>query len=95
MSVNISKTQVVHFRKKNEALTDFEFKLVDSILEICHKYKCIGVILNEILDSTETANILSESEVDLELTIDPEVTVIRSLCLYNTCMSWLYYIEFD
>ena len=60
MSVNISKTKVVHFRKKNKALTDFEFKLVDSILEIYHKYKYIGVILYEFLDFTETANVLSE-----------------------------------
>ena len=61
MSVNISKTKVVHFRKKNKAITDFEFKLGDSILEICHKYKYLGVILNEFLDFTETANVLSES----------------------------------
>ena len=61
MCVHISKTKVVHFRKKNIALTDFEFKLGDSILEICHKYKYIGVILNEFLDFTETANVLSES----------------------------------
>ena len=61
MCVHISKTKVVHFRKKNIALTDFEFKLGDSILEICHKYKYIGVILNEVLDFTETANVLSES----------------------------------
>jgi len=59
MSVNISKTKVVHFGKKNKALTDFEFKLGDSILEIYHKY--LGVILNEFLDFTETANVLSES----------------------------------
>jgi len=32
--------------------------------------------------------------VDRELMMI-EVTVIRSLCLYNTSMSWLYYIEFD
>ena len=61
MSVSISKTKVVHFRKKNNALTDFEFNLGDSILEICHKYKYLGVILNEFLDLTETANVLSES----------------------------------
>jgi len=45
MNVNIYKTKVVHFREKNEALTDFEFKLGDSILEICHKYKYLGFIL--------------------------------------------------
>ena len=61
MSVNISKTKVVNFRKKNKALTDFEFKLGDSILEISHKYKYRGVILNEFLDFTETANVFSES----------------------------------
>ena len=60
MSVNISKTKVVHFRKNNKVLTDFEFKLGDSILEVCHKYKYLGVILNEFLDFTETANVLSE-----------------------------------
>ena len=60
MSVNISKSKVVHVQK-NKALTDFEFKLGDSILEICHKYKYLGVILNEFLDFTETANVSSES----------------------------------
>ena len=60
MSVNISKSKVVHVQK-NKALTDFEFKLGDSILEICHKYKYIGVILNGFVDFTETANVLSES----------------------------------
>ena len=51
MSVNISETNVVHFRKKNKALTDFESKLGDSILEIYHKYKYLGVILNEFFRS--------------------------------------------
>ena len=54
MSVNIS------FHKKNKVLTDIEFKLGDSILEICHKYKYLGVVLNEVLHFTETANVLSE-----------------------------------
>ena len=43
MSVNISKTKVVHFRKKNKALTDFEFKLGDSKLQICRKYKYLEI----------------------------------------------------
>ena len=57
----VCKTKVVHFRKMNKALTDFEFKLGDSISEICHKYKYLGVIVDEFLDFTETANVLSES----------------------------------
>ena len=61
MSVNISKSKVVTFRKKNKALTDFEFKLGDSILEIFHKYKYLGVVLNEFLDFTETENLQGSS----------------------------------
>ena len=35
--------------------------LGDSTLEICHKYNYLGVILNGVLDFTETENVLSES----------------------------------
>ena len=61
MDVNINKTKVVHFRKSNTDRTEFNFKLGNNDIEIRGNYKYLGVVLNEYLDFTETANVLSES----------------------------------
>ena len=61
MDVNINKTKVVHFRKSNTDRTEFNFKLGNNDIEIRGNYKHLGVVLNEYLDFTETANVLSES----------------------------------
>jgi len=45
---------------KDQHEADFEFKLGDSILEVWHKYKYLGVILNEFEDFTVTANVQNE-----------------------------------
>ena len=61
MDVNINKTKVMHFRKSNTDRTEFNFKLGNNDIEIRGNYKYLGVVLNEYLDFTETANVLSES----------------------------------
>ena len=61
MEVNINKTKIVHFRKTNSERTNFNFHLGNRHIDVCETYKCLGIILNEYLDYTETANALSES----------------------------------
>ena len=61
MEVNINKTKIIHFRKTNSARTVFNFHLGNCPIDICDTYKYLGIILNEHLDYTETANALSES----------------------------------
>ena len=61
MEVNINKTKIVHFRKTNCERTVFNFHLGNRSIEVCETYEYLGIILNEHLDYTETANALSES----------------------------------
>lgn len=61
MSVNVEKTKIVHFRNKAKERTNVVFCLGESVVEICNSYKYLGVVLNEFLDFTETANVLAES----------------------------------
>ena len=50
MVINDTKSQIVHFRKKNTEVTKFKFKLGDVDLSIVNKYKYLGVVLDEFLD---------------------------------------------
>ena len=62
MKVNINKTKIIHFRKKKCCeRTQVDFHLNGFSIEVCANYKYLGVILNEFLDFTETANVLSEA----------------------------------
>ena len=59
MEVNINKTKIIHFRKKCCERNHVDFYLSGLNIEICENYKYLGIILNEFLDFTETANVLS------------------------------------
>ena len=61
IEVNIKKTKIVHFRKSNIKRTEFNFHLGDQQINVCKTYKYLGIVLNEHLDYTETANALSAS----------------------------------
>ena len=61
MMVNNSKTQIVHFRKKGENVTNFSFKFGEVDLNIVSKYKYLGVVLDEFLDFDVTAETLSNA----------------------------------
>ena len=61
MEVNINKTKIVHFRKTNSERTNFNFHIGNRHIDVCETYRYLGIILNEYLDYTETANALSES----------------------------------
>ena len=59
--VNIDKSQVVHFRKKNTPQTIVEFKLSNKSLCIVDKYKYLGLVLDFSLDYNVTASVVAKS----------------------------------
>ena len=59
MSVNISKSQIIHFRPTKCKRSEFIWTLGDQNLEVVPKYKYLGVYLNEHMDFSYTADILS------------------------------------
>jgi hypothetical protein len=61
MSFNCTKSNVVHFRKKNTPKTKFDFTLGGLQLNIVDKYKYLGVILNDTLDYSYTAEALASA----------------------------------
>jgi hypothetical protein len=61
MSFNCSKTNVVHFRNKNTKKTVFNFNMRGMALDIVEKYKYLGIILNDTLDYSHTANTLADA----------------------------------
>ena len=60
MIINETKSQIVHFRKKNVNRTEKIFKCGKFVIDIVTKYKYLGCILEEHLDFNVTANILAE-----------------------------------
>ena len=47
LSINISKSKIIHFRKTRKSLTEAEFKFGNEILEKVNKYKYLGLVLDE------------------------------------------------
>ena len=61
LNINCSKTQIVHFRKKSERESNFEFKLGEKCIEKVNKYRYLGVELNYSLNFSETVETLSNA----------------------------------
>jgi len=61
MSVNCKKTKIVHFRKNSVNRTNYVFKYDSKQIDIAPHYKYLGCVLEETLDFTLTANMLSEA----------------------------------
>ena len=61
ISINCSKSKIVHYRKQNIEKTNFKFAIDGKPLEIVNRYKYLGIILDEHLDYNVTANVLAES----------------------------------
>lgn len=61
MEVNLSKTNILHIRKKNQQRSRFNFKLGLQTVEYCKEYKYLGITLNEYLDYNYSTQILAES----------------------------------
>ncbi len=63
MSVNTTKTQIVHFRPTLIPLTDFNFMFIDVHLTVSNRHKYLGLVLAENLTYDTTASIVAKSAV--------------------------------
>ena len=61
VKINSNKTKVIHFRPRGHQLSDKNFKVGDSTLEIVSKYKYLGVVINEFVESNCIVDHLSLS----------------------------------
>ena len=59
--VNIDKTSVMHFHKPSVPRTDHQFTFGDQHISYSDKYRYLGLELNEYMDYTHTANVLSDA----------------------------------
>lgn len=61
MNVNVTKSNVVHFRKKRTKKTNCVFRMGNKEMLVVEQYKYLGIILNEFLDFSVTADALAKS----------------------------------
>ena len=61
MAVNIDKTNILHFRRRNVEPSTFNFMLGTSPIERVSSYKYLGVIFDDHLLFTDNALLLAES----------------------------------
>ena len=61
LKLNVEKSKIVHFRRKNVTRTEFPFHFGENELEIIDRYKYLGIIIDEYLNYDVTAQMLSDS----------------------------------
>ena len=61
LEVNVSKTKIMHFPKRNCEQCEKIFKFGEESVEFCTHYKYLGLELNDMLDFSETVNVLCKS----------------------------------
>ena len=61
LHINVEKSQILHFRNKKSARTDFQFIIGNLLLEKVYKYKYLGLVLDEHLSYSNIADILCNS----------------------------------
>ena len=61
MFINVAKTKIVHFRKKNVPETNINFSLNDMIVEKVSGYRYLGIFLTSQLDISDTVEILAKA----------------------------------
>ena len=61
MSVNMSKTKIMHFRAKNVNRCIDQIKLGSKVVEYTECYKYLGVYFNEFLEFDQHCKILTDS----------------------------------
>lgn len=61
LTVNITKTKVMHCRKVAHGLTDTIFNLGDQQLDICNSYRYLGLEISEFMDLATSVNTLSSA----------------------------------
>ena len=52
LELNQDKTKIIHFRPKSVSVTKYKFNCGDLTLNLCEKYKYLGMYFNEHLDET-------------------------------------------
>ena len=55
MSINTSKSKLVHFRPQSIPKSEFVYKCGDDCIQYCSDHKYLGLVLNEFLDYKSTA----------------------------------------
>ena len=61
LSINPSKSNIVHFRNPSKTRSNFVFKNNDETVEYAFNYKYLGLVLSEHLDYALTAKVVSQS----------------------------------
>ncbi|XP_053376628.1 uncharacterized protein LOC128547607 [Mercenaria mercenaria] len=61
MTVNMTKSNVMHFRTTSMPQSQFVFKCKDDVLKYTDKYTYLGITLNEFLDYSVTAKFVSQA----------------------------------
>ena len=61
MSINVSKSNVVHFRTDSTTRTIFTFKCGDQVIECSSTYRYLGLVLDEHLNLNTTAKMVAQS----------------------------------
>ena len=61
LSINVSKSNIVHFRLESVPRSNFVFKCGEHVLEYSDCYKYLGLLLNENLDFNVTAKMVAQS----------------------------------
>ena len=59
MAVNLDTTKVMHFRNKRKQITKYCFTYENSQIEIVNRYRYLGVLLDDHLDFSTTAELLA------------------------------------
>ena len=90
LNVNISKSNIIHFRPKGSPLTNAQFHFGQHLLEKVPYYKYLGVYLDECLDFKKCCQILSDSATRALGSIISEFKYLKNMRydtfskLYNT-----------
>ena len=61
LSINTTKSNIVHFRNPSVNKSNFVFKVNDVTVEYASNYKYLGLVLSEHLDNALTAKIVAQS----------------------------------
>ena len=60
MLINLEKTQIIHFRPKNQTESNYNFKVGQNSLNTVQNYRCLATVLNEFLDFKVTGKAAAE-----------------------------------
>ena len=65
LRINVTKSQIVHFRKPRQKVTDCVFKYGDMKLDIVTEYKYLGVIFDEFIKFKRCSKTLASLVAEL------------------------------